>query len=178
MDEWAVDLPGSPSIVPLARHWVGEVLQDLPHLVDDMQLIASELVTNCVRHSVAAEGDNVHLKITRDDDMLRLEVIDGGARNEPESGWTGEEAADFGRGLEIVAKTADAMGDETIGARGRLAWAELKIMSNSGSQGAWSGFDRHRREDRPDPRMHPQDSDRPQPPAEVEAEADEADEDE
>lgn len=127
MDEWAADLPGSPSIVPLARHWVREVLRNFPGIVDDMALIASEFVTNCVRHSVAAGGENVHLRITRDGELFRLEVTDGGARSEPESGWTGEESADFGRGLEIVAKTATAMGDETVGAGGRLAWAELKL---------------------------------------------------
>jgi anti-sigma regulatory factor (Ser/Thr protein kinase) len=128
MDEWAVDLPGgSPSIVRLARQWVGQVLADFPALVDDMQLIASELVTNCVRHSTAAEGENVHLRIKRRADWLRLEVEDGGARIGPEPGWTGEEAADFGRGLAIVADTADVMGDETTDAGGRLAWAELKI---------------------------------------------------
>ncbi|MCW2863669.1 MAG: hypothetical protein JWP48_5377 [Actinoallomurus sp.] len=128
MDEWAVDLPGSPSIVPLARRWVGEVLQDFdPQLVDDIKLIASEFTTNCVRHSVAAEGGYVHLRIQQHGDVLRLEVEDGGSREQPEGGWTGEEAANFGRGLEIIAKTADDMGDEQTNAGGRLAWAELKI---------------------------------------------------
>ena len=127
MDEWAVDLPGSPVIVRLARTWVREVLKDFPALVEDMQLIASEYVTNCVRHSVAAEGGTIHLRLRRRSGFLRLEVEDGGERSGPEGGWTGAESADFGRGLAIVADTADVMGDETTGAGGRLAWAELKI---------------------------------------------------
>lgn len=127
MDEWAVDLPGSPSIVPLARQWVGQVLADFPAIVEDMQLIASEFVTNCVRHSVAAEGETVQLRIKLRAGWLRIEVEDGGERDEPEGGWTGAEAADFGRGLAIVADTADVMGDDTTEAGGRLAWAELKI---------------------------------------------------
>jgi anti-sigma regulatory factor (Ser/Thr protein kinase) len=128
MDEWAVDLPGSPSIVPLARRWVGEILQDIvPHLLDDMRLIATEYVTNSVRHSVAADGEQIHLRIKRTDGMIRLEVEDGGDRVTPETGWTGAEAADYGRGLAIVAVTADQMGDETTDAGGRLAWAVLKI---------------------------------------------------
>lgn len=126
MGEWAVDLPGSPSIVPLARRWVREVLADLPSVADDVELIASELVTNSVRHSVAAEGEDVHLRITLTGDRLRLEVEDGGERQGPERGWTGEEAADYGRGLEIVAEVADEMGDESTASGGRLAWAELK----------------------------------------------------
>jgi anti-sigma regulatory factor (Ser/Thr protein kinase) len=127
MDEWAVDLPGSPSIVRLARCWVREVLKDFRDLADDMELIASEFVTNCVRHSVAAEGETIRLRIQRRDDVFRLEVADGGARCGPESGWAGEEAADFGRGLAIVTETADVMGDEITGEGGRLTWAELKI---------------------------------------------------
>jgi anti-sigma regulatory factor (Ser/Thr protein kinase) len=105
---------------------VGEVLQDFPQLVEDMKLIASEFVTNCVRHSVAGEGGSVHLSIRRRDKIFRLEVRDGGKRLKPETGWTGDEAADFGRGLTIISRIADAMGDETDD-MGRLAWAELKI---------------------------------------------------
>lgn len=128
MDEWAADLPGSPSIVPLARRWVREVLQDLaPHLIEDMQLIASEFTTNCIRHSVAAEGETVHLRIRHDGNRLRLEVEDGGERQGPEIGWTREDAADFGRGLQIVATCADEMGDESTASGGRLAWAEMKV---------------------------------------------------
>lgn len=128
MREWAVDLPGSPSVVRLARRWVREVLADFPAaLIDDMQLIASEFVTNCVRHSAAAEGENIRLRIRRDGALFRLEVIDGGKRRGPETGWTGEESANFGRGLAIVSKTADGMGDETTADGGRLAWAELKV---------------------------------------------------
>lgn len=127
MDEWAVDLPGSPSIVRLARQWVGQVLKDFPALVEDMQLIASEFVTNCIRHSTASEGETVHLRIKVRAGWLRLEVEDGGERDGPEGGWTGANAADFGRGLAIVADTADVMGDDTTEAGGRLAWAELKI---------------------------------------------------
>lgn len=128
MDEWAVDLPGSPSIVPLARNWVGEVLRDVaPHRLDDMILITSEYVTNSVRHSVAADGEQIHLRIQRTNGRIRLEVEDGGERATPEKGWTGDEADDFGRGLAIVAMIADEMGDETTDAGGRLAWAVLKI---------------------------------------------------
>jgi anti-sigma regulatory factor (Ser/Thr protein kinase) len=126
MDEWAADLPGSTSIVRLAREWVREVLRDWPDLVDDMTLIASEYVTNSVRHSTAAAGEMVRLRITRRVDVWRLEVVDGGERRGPEIGWTAAEAADFGRGLHIVAEVADAMGDETTAGGGRLAWAELK----------------------------------------------------
>lgn len=126
-DEWTVDLSGSPAIVPLARQWVRKVLRDLPALVEDMQLIASELTTNCVRHSVAAEGETVRLRLIRRGERLRLEVIDAGPRVGTERGWTEEEAGNFGRGLLIISVIADKMGDETIVGGGRLAWAELRM---------------------------------------------------
>ncbi len=126
MDEWAMELPGSPSIVRSVRRWVREVLEDFPDIVEDMMLIASEYATNCVRHSVAADGQTVSLKIERHEDRLRLEVSDGGARADREHGWTEEEAGNFGRGLRIVAILADDMGDE-VSKEGRLAWAEMKV---------------------------------------------------
>jgi serine/threonine-protein kinase RsbW len=130
MDEWAVDLPGSPSVVPAARRWVRDILADLPgidaDLIYDATLVASELVTNSVRHSVAGDGGAIRLAIRRDGDLIRVEVADGGARSGPEPGWTGAEARDYGRGLRIVAETTTAMGDESTAEGGRLAWAELK----------------------------------------------------
>jgi len=126
MDEWSVEMPGSPSIVPLARTWVREILKDFPaDLVDDVALIASELTTNAVRHSIAANGDAVQLRVTRSTGRLRLEVSDGGPRTDPEDGWTEEEIGNFGRGLHIVAELASEMGDDITAGGGRRAWAEL-----------------------------------------------------
>lgn len=126
MDEWAVDLPGSPTSVRLARQWVREILQkDFRELVEDVALIASELVTNSVRHSAAAEGAPIKVRIRVVDGILRLEVEDSGAPGQPN--WAKEQATDFGRGLGIVAAVGDVMGDETTTSGGRLAWAELKV---------------------------------------------------
>lgn len=126
MGEWALEEPGSPSMVPRVRAWTREVLADFPDdLRDRAELIASEYVTNAIRHSRAAAGDLVRIHVEADDVRVRLEIRDGGPRDEGSDVWTEEEAADFGRGLEIVEALADAMGDET-GPAGRLAWAEVK----------------------------------------------------
>lgn len=110
--------------------WVREVLTDHhPTVVEDVALIASEYVTNCVRHRAASGGETVHLRIHHDGDRVRLEVDAGGDREEAETGWTDEEAADFGRGLQIVARVADEMGDETTASGGHLAWAEMKVRA-------------------------------------------------
>ncbi|WP_345366080.1 ATP-binding protein [Actinoallomurus liliacearum] len=113
-------------MVPGVRHWVCEVLGDFPEDIRDrMEIIASEYATNCVRHSRAAEGGNIRLRLTAEGERLRLEIRDEGPRREAPDVWAADEAVDFGRGLHIVAQLADVMGDE-ISSEGRLAWAEVK----------------------------------------------------
>ena len=56
MDErWSSEAmwPGAPESVALARAFVADELRDnrLPGLVDEAQLVASELATNAVRHA-------------------------------------------------------------------------------------------------------------------------------
>ncbi|GAA0346917.1 hypothetical protein GCM10010151_40710 [Actinoallomurus spadix] len=121
-----MEVAGSPSVVPGVRHWVRKVLGDLSgDICDRMEIIASEYATNCVRHSTAAEGGNIHLRLTAEGERIRLEVRDEGPRREAPDLWAADEAADFGRGLHIVAQLADDMGDEAS-SEGRLAWAEVK----------------------------------------------------
>ncbi|MCO5969302.1 ATP-binding protein [Actinoallomurus soli] len=126
MSEWAMEVAGSPSMVPGVRHWVREVLGDFPEDARDrMEIIASEYATNCVRHSTAAEGGHIRLRLTADGERIRLEVRDEGPRRGASDVWAADEAADFGRGLHIVTQLADVMGDE-VSSEGRLAWAEVK----------------------------------------------------
>jgi anti-sigma regulatory factor (Ser/Thr protein kinase) len=47
-------------------------------LLDDVTLLASEVVTNAVRHSGRPEGDPLTIKSTVADGVLRLEVSDKG----------------------------------------------------------------------------------------------------
>jgi anti-sigma regulatory factor (Ser/Thr protein kinase) len=124
--EWAMEEPGSLSMVPRVRAWVRGVLANCPPgVVDDVELIASEYVTNSVRHSRAAEGDPVNVSLIVKDGRVRLEVRDGGPRRAKSGDWTEEEIGNFGRGLLIAAEIADDMGEHS-GPDGRLAWAELR----------------------------------------------------
>ena len=127
MDEWAMDAAGAPSVVPRIRHWIQEALVGFSDDVRArMEVIASEYATNCVRHSTAADGGTMHLRLIADSGKIRLEVRDNGPRQTAPDVWSPEEAADFGRGLFIVEQLADDMGDE-VSPEGRLAWAEVKI---------------------------------------------------
>jgi anti-sigma regulatory factor (Ser/Thr protein kinase) len=86
----------------LADHVASSVL-------DNALLLVSELVTNSVRHSGAAEGDDVFLRIHLWRDMCRLEVEDPGrdgvvAHRPPDS------AAHSGMGLNLVQRLSQRWG--------------------------------------------------------------------
>src|SRR4051794_27559407 len=113
MGEWAMEATGSPSVVPGVRRWIRGALGEFSDDVRDrMEIIASEYATNCVRHSSAADGGTIRLRLVIDQERIRLEVRDDGPRQAASDIWTPEEVADFGRGLFIVEQLADDMGDE------------------------------------------------------------------
>lgn len=92
-------------------------------MTDDVMLILSELVTNALQHSGAAE---ISLAITVDDETLHVRVRDG----MPSTGAvrTPEECAESGRGLLLV----DALAKERSGAwgfgdAGAEAWCCLPL---------------------------------------------------
>ena len=91
-----------------ARRWIGSVCErfELDHLRTEATLLVDELVTNAVLH---ARTDCV-VVAEKDDDVLRVEVID---RNSDLVGVRpGAErlSAQGGRGLAIVAAMATAWG--------------------------------------------------------------------
>ncbi|MFE8926208.1 MULTISPECIES: ATP-binding protein [Streptomyces] len=95
----------------------------LASMTDDVMLILSELVTNALQHSGAAE---ISLAITVDDETLHVRVRDG----MPSTGAvrTPEECAESGRGLLLV----DALAKERSGAwgfgdAGAEAWCCLPL---------------------------------------------------
>lgn len=115
-----ITLPGLASMVPPARAAVNNMLSGTPR-VQDAVLVASELATNSVRHSVAREpGGTFELTVDVEPGRVRIEVADGG----PAQRMPVEDADEHGRGLEIVAELADKWGHDK--APGRSAhWAVL-----------------------------------------------------
>ena len=93
----------------------------LPQLADDAQLLASELVTNAVRHATGPIDVRAYVR----DGFLRLEVSDaafdrGPARREAQPDDEG------GRGMELVDKLSARWGWRATG-HSKVVWLDLEV---------------------------------------------------
>jgi anti-sigma regulatory factor (Ser/Thr protein kinase) len=118
----SVAFPGIPAIVPAARRFVRGMLEDSPR-GDDMELIAAELISNAILHSLAGEtGGKFVITLRTLTGWARVEVADPGVGQwHPRAGGT---ESDYGRGLAIVAALADKFG-HGAGPDGQVVWAEV-----------------------------------------------------
>ncbi len=121
-----IELTGGPGAVSAARRAI-EQLADQEQLerVDDLRLLVSELVTNCVIHGGAGPEDRVHVIVDQPDDCIRVEVCDRGRgwtkrtrsreldSAEPPGGW----------GLMLVGEIADRWG--ITSEHGTCVWFEM-----------------------------------------------------
>ncbi|MFG3035947.1 ATP-binding protein [Streptomyces sp. NPDC048330] len=105
-----------------ARNFVATTLSEWGETsrLDDMRLCTSELVTNAVLHGVPV-GRLVLVRVESLDAELRIEVHDSG-ENRPTQRVPEESAVD-GRGLLIVAATADSWGVKERTGPGKCVWA-------------------------------------------------------
>jgi len=114
-----LELPPQADSPARARHYVERVLTGRcpPALVEAAALLASELVTNAVRHARTA----LTLTVETSSAGIRLEVHDGSERmpqlREPTSGVSG-------RGLLLVDRIAKSWGAEAR-PDGKTVWLEL-----------------------------------------------------
>ncbi len=112
--------PAEPAQVRRARAALAALLGDSP-LAGDAILVASELVTNSVRHSASRDGGEFTVRAEVGDGHLRIEVEDAGGP------WRGG-PRDDGRphGFDVVDAIAGPGNWGIDGdARGRTAWARL-----------------------------------------------------
>jgi serine/threonine-protein kinase RsbW len=73
-------IPGRPEHVRTARKFVAKALGELGTITDTAVLLASELVTNAVRHSCSRKpGGTVTLIVLEVADGVRVEVADNGS---------------------------------------------------------------------------------------------------
>jgi anti-sigma regulatory factor (Ser/Thr protein kinase) len=118
-----IDLPSEPESVARARRFIEawcHAWATYP-VIDPALLIVSELVTNAITH-----GGGLHaLRLRRDDDSLRIEVVDNG-EGSPEVAELSD-TAEGGRGLRIIALTARAWGVEDHEHGTKVVWAELPL---------------------------------------------------
>lgn len=106
----------------IARRSISEFLgrNNLLALVDDAELLVSELVTNAVKHS---SGD-IGLSVSCDDDYLHIEVRDKSRIGIPEVHVVGP-TDETGRGLALVEHIATRWG-WTKGRSGKVVWIDLE----------------------------------------------------
>lgn len=105
--------PGAPGAV---RDELGGLRRHLGRRFDDAVLVASELVSNAVRHG---DSRNVRVDVVGADGMVRITVTDDGPCFGPR-----DERGD-GMGLRIVERVAAAWGVDD--ADGCSVWAELAL---------------------------------------------------
>lgn len=120
-----VTLPCGPTAPRLAREALRGVLGDGREGASDATLVASELVTNAVRHSACGPGETITLEARVVGDCVRIAVRDPGRSDEVPHVRAGTDSAGGGLGLRLVEQLARRWGWERPD--GRLVWAELSI---------------------------------------------------
>ena len=117
------------SAVSSARRQVRRELaaEHLPEpLLDDVEVVLSELMGNAVRHARPIAGGVLLVGWRISDDELTLRVTDGGSmkRIEPRES---SPMADSGRGLHIVERLVSAWGVTDHAGSLRTVWAVLPV---------------------------------------------------
>jgi anti-sigma regulatory factor (Ser/Thr protein kinase) len=112
--------PADPAQVRQARAALTALLRDCP-IADDVVLVASELVTNSVRHSLSRDGGEFTLRAEVGAGFVRMEVADAGG---PWGGGSGDDGRPHG--FDVVDAIAGPRNWGVDGdAGGRVAWARL-----------------------------------------------------
>jgi len=119
-----ITLASQPESVAAARRFVREQLvsHDLPLLVDDMTLVASELTTNAVKHA----GTPFTVTITASADAVVLAVRDGSVSAPTRLDARDDDVA--GRGVAIVDVVSRNWGVVLDADLGKMVWAEFAVV--------------------------------------------------
>ena len=122
--ELELKLPPNRDAPRDARHALDRLAAGVPKdVLENLRLLVSELVTNCVRHAGMTNDGWIELRVGKEASSIRVEVVDPGDGFEPTpaavtmystSGW----------GLYLVAQLADRWG-VTVD-RGTKVWFELR----------------------------------------------------
>ena len=121
-----VRIPSSAQAVPSIRRALVEDLQDLDvsaEVVDEAEIVVSELMGNAIRHARPLADGMVRVRWKVKSGVVEVEVSDGGGpstpRPAPPALWSTS-----GRGLRIVRSLAHEWG-VTEDKHGRTVWASL-----------------------------------------------------
>jgi anti-sigma regulatory factor (Ser/Thr protein kinase) len=107
-----VFLPHAPSSVSeVRRRLAAELLASgvYEDIADDAAVIVSELISNALRHARPLPSGDIRVAWSRQGDLIKLAVSDGGAMTEPRR-TRATLSSLGGRGLGIVETLADGWG--------------------------------------------------------------------
>jgi anti-sigma regulatory factor (Ser/Thr protein kinase) len=122
-DQLALDLPMSAAAPALARRAVESLdLGDAAR--ETATLLASELVSNALRHSGADAAASIRLRASIGAGFLRMSVTDAGL-GFPQDAERRDPGVGGGFGLFLVERLADAWGIDTDA--GATVWLELAL---------------------------------------------------
>lgn len=124
-----IRLEPTPASVATAREWSVEHARSagFDAVVDTVELLVSELVTNAVRHA----GTGYELMVCPRDDGMRVEVWDDDDTI-PAPIENLDPLSTSGRGLALVEALADECGAEPTDRGGKKVWFYLKAREPVG----------------------------------------------
>jgi anti-sigma regulatory factor (Ser/Thr protein kinase) len=93
------------------------------HVLDDLRLLVSEVVTNSVRHAGLGPRDAVGVRVVAGPERVRAEVVDPGPGFEPPK-RDPTAGAGSGWGLFLVQRVADRWGIDRLDGHTRV-WFEI-----------------------------------------------------
>ena len=117
----SIDLPAAPAAASSARRFARSTLEEqgiTGTVLDDAELLVSELVTNAVLHAGTATRVDIDVRGQR----VRISVFDGDSRLPQVQHY--EPDAITGRGLLLVQRIARQWGAERL-PNGKVVWFEL-----------------------------------------------------
>ena len=128
MTEVDLRVPGDAAAAATARRSLAVLAEKVSREVyEDVRLLVTELITNSVRHAGLNGNASIHLRVSAEDDLVRVEVEDAGTGFEPRdrnaplteaSGW----------GLYLVDKLTDRWGVKSSG--GTCVWFEINTTTS------------------------------------------------
>jgi anti-sigma regulatory factor (Ser/Thr protein kinase) len=136
--------PAVPQSVPAARRFAVGALADSPApILEAVELMVSELATNCIRH----EHSSFEIVILRTASEIRIEVTDSGPGTPTMRSPGPHEPS--GRGLQIVDMLSERWGVERERPSGKTVWFTLDVPA--ARESAADGGSRRRSQDQSAP---------------------------
>ena len=114
----------SPFMIRTARDAAGVFSPQLaPGTLDDVRLLVSELVTNCVRHAGLHSDDWIRIRLSMGAGHVRGEISDSGGGFEPPP--VPDSLAESGWGMYLLERIADRWGIVRNGET--CVWFEIDV---------------------------------------------------